>query len=83
MGKYVMNNNLELLVLYTTAVSIMENTNLDWEEKYDLIFSKDLSKRVFAIAKDSGAWYDPDTTYEEDVNAFFEQFTQYIKDRVL
>lgn len=43
--------------------------NAPWEEKYNMIFSKDISKRVHRI--DPGFdYYDPDTTYEEDACAF-------------
>lgn len=48
------------------AVKIQDNQELTWEEKYDLIFSEKIS------GKAQIDWYDPDTTYEEDVRAFVD-----------
>ena len=43
-------------------------TDASWETKYDLVFSKDLSGRLRELAQFD--YYDPDTTYREDVLAF-------------
>lgn len=67
---------MELLELHMKAKEIVES-NLSWEAKYDLIFSEQLSKRVFQIARGFD-YYDPDTTYEEDVMAFYDAFTLYV-----
>lgn len=67
---------LELLDLFVKTAHIMES-DFSWEEKYDLIFSEEISKRVFAITPNS--WYDPDTTYQEDVEAFYDQFKEQVK----
>lgn len=44
------------------------DTDASWEMKYELVFSKELSGRLQALY--SLDYYDPDTTYEEDVLAF-------------
>lgn len=44
------------------------NSDLDWDVKYDLIFSERLSRKVFKLIRLD--YYDPDTTYQEDVTAF-------------
>jgi hypothetical protein len=54
---------------YTAAA---ESTG-DWDTAFSLVFSPALSQRVFALARELGSsldYYDPDTTYEEDVRAF-------------
>lgn len=56
---------------------IYNNPNLNWEVKYDKIFSDKISKKVFS--KISLNYYDPDTTYEEDVTAFVNAFNEYFK----
>lgn len=64
---------------YKTALEIYEKADrIRWaddltsDEKYDLIFSKDISQRV------SFDYYDPDTSYEEDVHAFMRGFEEYV-----
>lgn len=51
--------------------------NEDWEpwsDVYDTIFSDDISKKALGIV--SFDWYDPDTTYYEDVMAFMSAFDE-------
>lgn len=67
---------MELLELHMKAKEIVES-NVSWEAKYDLIFSENLSKRVFQIAR-GFSYYDPDSSYEDDVMAFHNAFTNYI-----
>ena len=68
-----------LLELHDNATQIVES-NLSWEAKYDLIFSPNLSRKVFDICRGFD-YYDPDTTYEEDVMAFYNAFTEYLTDK--
>ena len=52
-----------------------------WERVYDAVFSDAVSIRVFSLfgkLNMSFDWYDPDTTYEEDVVAF----ARALKERV-
>ena len=60
----------ELLKITTVIVE----SYLDWEDKYDLIFSEKISGRVFRLMYLD--YYDPDTSYQEDVMAFFEAFKE-------
>lgn len=39
-----------------------------WETKYDMVFSDEVSIRMHELV--TFDYYDPDTTYEEDVRAF-------------
>lgn len=57
--------------LYSQAIEIFESDML-WETKYDLIFSENLSGEVFRLIRMD--YYDPDTSYEEDVTAFIQAF---------
>ena len=61
----------ELKEVYKEAREIYDSS-LSWEAKYDLIFSDKISKKV------SFSWYDPDTSYEEDVTAFIQAFDEYM-----
>lgn len=57
---------------------IVSNADLEWEEKYELIFSEKISKKVFELINLD--YYDPDTTYEEDVMAFAYELNNWIND---
>jgi hypothetical protein len=61
----------ELSKVYREANSIYESKLSD-EAKYDLIFSKKISQKV------PFSWYDPDTSYEEDVRYFMDAFREYM-----
>jgi hypothetical protein len=61
----------EILDTYHLAEKIFES-NLDWEDKFDLIFSKEISGNVKLN------YYDPDTSYEEDVRAFMNAFQKRV-----
>lgn len=69
-----MSDNKEkfkFLKLAVNALDIWNNDQLSDEEKYDRIFSEEISKKMFK----SGFminYYDPDTTYYEDVLAFID-----------
>ena len=66
---------MELQRLYFKAESIIKS-DMSWEEKYELIFSPEISQKVFEIVRFD--YYDPDTTYEEDVMAFYNAFKQHL-----
>ena len=68
--------NIEITEVYFKAKNIVES-DLSWEEKYDMIFCEEISKKAKKLSP-SFDWYDPDTTYEEDVMAFFNSFTEYL-----
>lgn len=71
-------DNLYLLnKILGKANLIFDAKDLDWEEKYDLIFSDNISKRVYHLFD----WYDPDTSYEEDVTYFMNAFREDVEHR--
>ena len=53
---------------------IVRDQSMDWDGKFDLIFSDHISIKILAFSRKHGVtldWYDPDTSYEEDVMAFY------------
>jgi len=71
-------DNLYLLnKILGKANLIFNSKELGWDEKYDMIFSDKISSRVSRLFQ----WYDPDTTYEEDVTSFMRGFNEYIENR--
>lgn len=69
---------MELENLHADAVAIFEDPKLDWEEKYDKIFSDEISTRVFQMIRLE--YYDPDADYEDDVRAFMTAFNEKMKE---
>lgn len=57
---------------YEKAKKII-NSDLDWEAKYDLIFSDEISRKF------NLDYYDPDTSYREDVMAFMDALEEYME----
>jgi hypothetical protein len=66
----------ELESIYVIIKSIMETT-YSWELKYDMIFNDRVSGKVFELI--SMDYYDPDTSYQEDVQAFYNALTEYME----
>lgn len=64
--------NGELRDLHAYAKKVFDDDTIDWELKYDLIFNENVSRRVFSLTQLD--YYDPDTTYQEDVTAFMNAF---------
>ena len=52
-------------------------TTYSWELKYDMIFNDRVSGKVFELI--SMDYYDPDTSYQEDVQAFYNALTEYME----
>lgn len=66
----------ELARLRDRAVHVA-NSDAEWETKYDLIFSDDMSLMVMDL--DPGfSYYDPDTSYEDDVRAFVDALQERV-----
>ena len=60
--------------VYQNALEIY-TSGLTWEVKYDLIFSSEVSQHVNEFLD----YYDPDSGYDDDVRAFMDAFTQFMK----
>lgn len=65
----------ELESIYKECVRIVNSHSLSWEAKYDLIFSDNICQKTSGLFQ----WYDPDTSYEEDVKAFYNAFRDYME----
>lgn len=63
----------KLVKLNQKIQNLIQENNISWETKYELIFSENISRKIFTYFKEmniSFDYYDPDTSYEEDVKAF-------------
>lgn len=72
---------LRIYDLHKKAQQIVAS-DMSWEQKYDLIFNQEMSKEVFAWFKNFGFpmdYYDPDSSYEEDVCAFMHAFDESVE----
>lgn len=67
----------EYLDLFEEARVIYES-DATWETKYDLIFSDQISKPMNKLFRLD--YYDPDTTYEEDLTAWFRAAEDKVDD---
>lgn len=59
------------------AENIVSSTKT-WKEKYNLIFSEEISKAFLAVCP-SFEYYDPDCSYEDDVLAWFNAAKHHAK----
>ena len=64
----------EKVVIYEKAKKILAS-DLDWNIKFDLIFSSDISGKV------DFKWLDLDMDYEDDVRAYMEGFDNYMNEQ--
>jgi len=71
-----LRNEENVKFIYFQALD-MFSSDKGWEEKYDFIFSEQISKKVNHLFD----YYDPDTSYEADVKAFMRAFTEYVTAR--
>lgn len=63
----------KLVKLNQRIQNLIQENNISWETRYEIIFSSQVSKQIFTYFKEIGIvfdYYDPDTSYEEDVKAF-------------
>lgn len=77
-----MNQYDELLNLNNKVQQLIKD-DVDWEIKYDLIFSKNVSRRIFTLLSELNIrldYYDPDTSYEEDALAFANALNEKIEE---
>jgi hypothetical protein len=70
----------KLLAIQTVCQDIMQS-DLHEEVKYDMIFSDKISKQVFSLFNQTPIkfdYYDPDSSYEEDYQAFCYALDEHI-----
>lgn len=83
---------VELVCLCEKVISISASATYEFEfrEAFDEVFSDDCSKRIFGLCVEVFGdtfdnithWYDPDTSYEEDV-IYFAKAVETLLERVL
>jgi hypothetical protein len=70
----------KLKELLSLADDIRQST-LEPEHQYHLIFSDKISKKIYAIFKEFNYlfdYYDPDTSYEEDMDYFLRAVREHV-----
>lgn len=53
-----------------------------WEALYNFVFSDGISRKICEILPNF-VWYDPDTTYQEDVCAFIDAFWREMDELII
>lgn len=66
----------KLLKLHRKANEIYNNDRFSWEKKFDKIFSDKISVKINSLIRLD--YYDPDTTYEDDVCAYITALNDYV-----
>ena len=74
------DDDAEIIRLNDKIQGILKRKNLTWEQKFNIIFSEGISKRVFEIINLD--YYNPDTSYEEDVKAFVEALDKWVNTNI-
>ncbi len=64
----------ELIKLYNKALKVSESEKMTWDEKYDILFSDDISGKIIQELD----YYDPDGSPKEDCDAFMTAFERYV-----
>lgn len=60
--------------LITKLENAVWNPELSWDQRYHIVFSSQISLPIIKRFHETGInldWYDPDSSYEEDVLAFY------------
>lgn len=76
-------NNYDELINLNEKVQRLITEDINWEIKYDLIFSENVSRKVFNLMKELNIrfdYYDPDTSYEEDSLAFSNALNEKVEE---
>lgn len=77
------NNATEQLKNLQKEANEIYNSDMPWETKYKLIFSKNISRRFNELIEEINehfSYYDPDCDYEDDVIAFMSAMNEKIEE---
>lgn len=77
------NNVTEQLKILQKKANEIYNSDILWETKYKLIFSKNISSRFNELIEEINehfSYYDPDSDYEDDVIAFMSAMNEKIEE---
>lgn len=80
------NNDMAILAklrqILGVAEDIVRAEEFTWENRYDLIFSNQIARQVSNLFHASPIvfdYYDPDSSYEDDVTAFVDALEDHIE----
>ena len=77
------NNVTEQLKNLQKEANEIYNSDISWETKYKLIFSKNISRRFNELIEEINehfSYYDPDSDYDDDVIAFMSAMNEKIEE---
>ena len=77
------NNVTEQLKNVQKEANEIYNSDMSWETKYKLIFSKNISRRFNELIEEINehfSYYDPDSDYDDDVIAFMSAMNEKIEE---
>lgn len=77
------NNVTEQLKNLQKEANEIYNSDIPWETKYKLIFSKSISRRFNELIEEINehfSYYDPDSDYDDDVIAFMSAMNEKIEE---
>lgn len=72
------SNGIRKFITLSKEADTIALSDLDWELKYNLIFSDDISREMYNLDL-VPEYYDPDSSYEDDVLAFVRAVTERAK----
>lgn len=70
-----LQNQIKRFIRLADEALRIKESNVSWETKYALIFSYNVAGEIRKTHIDF-EWYDPDTSYQEDVVAFVNAVTE-------
>lgn len=79
----IANNATEQLKKLQKEANEIYNSDIPWETKYKLIFSKNISHKFYELIEEINehfSYYDPDSNYDDDVIAFMSAMNEKIEE---
>lgn len=79
----IANNATEQLKKLQKEANEIYNSDIPWETKYKLIFSKNISRKFNELIEEINehfSYYDPDSNYDDDVIAFMSAMNEKIEE---
>jgi len=76
-------DNIAQLHKILTFCHELRHSDLSAQQQYDYIFSQKVSRQVTQLLKNLGEnldYYDPDSTYEEDMDAYITALSQKLNE---
>lgn len=72
---------LRLKEIVVELREVLDDEDIDWEEKYDLVFdtNKEVVRPLLETAVLRLDYYDPDTTYKEDARAYVSALEELVE----